>query len=186
VAHTPGTTPDGRPLDIADVDFAQQWFPPSACAGVIDHPPTKGYDLVDGEARAGDPATGDAYVVTLDPAMTFGDVNDDGVTDASLILDCGRGSRAVPVGWVYTLDHGRTAPLARVTLDPDSLPLSGVLDTDLAGLRIQGSTVSSDWVVYVDGDALCCPSKTAAVTWTWTDGDLVAGAPTLSRTRPGS
>jgi hypothetical protein len=103
------------------------------------------------------------------------------VRDVSLVLECTRGSRPIPVGWVYTVDAGRPVALAEVDLDPDSLPLSGVLDTELAAIRIRGANVSTEWVVYLDGDALCCPTTTATVAWTWDGRELSPGAPVVHR-----
>ena len=66
-------------------------------------------------------------------------MNGDGVRDVFRSSSSRhRGSRPIPVGWVYTVDAGRPVALAEVDLDPDSLPLSGVLDTELADIRIRG------------------------------------------------
>lgn len=181
VAHAPGSGGTGRADDIRTIDFADLTFPRTACAGVIDRPPAGGYPLVDGEARSPEATPDDAYVVSLSPSLSYGDVDGDGAPDAALILECDHGSRPIPVGWIYSVAGGRPVPLARVDLDPDALGLRGVLDTELADMHFEGSTLVTDWVVYLDGDALCCPTRTASVTWSWTDGALTPGAPQVAR-----
>lgn len=181
VAHAPGTGSPGGTTDIRTIDFADLTFPRTACAGVIDRPPTGGYPLVDGEARSPEASVDGAYVVHLAPSLSYGDIDGDGVPDAALILECDHGSRPIPVGWIYSVAGGRPVPLAQVDLDPDALRLRGVLDTELAAMRFDGPALVTDWVVYLDGDALCCPTRRASVTWTWTDGALTPGAPQMTR-----
>jgi hypothetical protein len=175
----------GRSGSIRAVDFADLTYPTSVCAEVIDRPPSGGFELVDGEAHAGEDAADGPYRVRLRPDRSFGDVNGDGHEDAALVLECSRGGQPVPTGWIYTRDGSGPRPLAGVDLGPDSLPITGVLDTSLTNVRIRGTSVVTDWDVYLDGDALCCPSKTAVVVWSWTDGGLVPGDPTLTRSAPG-
>ena len=172
--------------DIRSVDLAELTYPTSVCADIIDEPPRSGFRLRDGEVHADEDAANGPYSVVLRPARSFGDVNGDGLEDAALVLECSRGGQAVPMGWIYTLDGSGPRPLAGVSLDPDALPTSGVLDTSLTNVRISGAKVITDWDVYVDGDALCCPTRTAVVIWAWTDGGLTPGEPTLSRAHAGS
>lgn len=181
VSHSPGP----RPNDIRDIEFADFTFPRTACGSVIDRPPPGGYQLVDGEARSPNPTADDSYVVSLSPTVSYGDVDSDGVRDAALILECDHGSRPIPVGWIYSIAGGRPVPLARVDLDPDALGLRAVLDTELAAIRFEGSTLVTDWVIYLDGDALCCPTRSALVAWTWVDGALTPAAPQVTRTLSG-
>jgi hypothetical protein len=181
VGHPNGGTREGS---VHTVDLDDLNYPSSVCADVIDRPPRAGYDLEDGKARSA-PDDPDPYVVTLRPARSFGDVNDDGHDDVAVVLECGHESQPVPIGWIYTVDGSGPRPLAQVVLDPDDLPLSDVLDTSLRTVRITGSKVVTDWSVYLDGDALCCPTKTATVSWTWTNGLLAPGAPIITRTDAG-
>ena len=181
VAHTPGTSSTGTATDIRTIDFAELTFPRTACAGVIDRPPAGGYPLVDGEARSPEVSAEGTYVVHLAPSVSYGDIDGDGASEAALILACDHGSRPIPVGWIYSIAGGRPVPLAQIDLDPDALRLRGVLDTELATMRFDGPTLVTDWVVYLDGDALCCPTRSATVTWTWTDGALTPGAPQVTR-----
>lgn len=181
VSHSPGP----RANDIRDIEFAELTFPRTACGSVIDRPPPGGYQLVDGEARSPNPTADDSYVVSLLPSVSYGDVDGDGVRDAALILECDHGSRRIPVGWVFSIAGGRPVPLAQVDLEPDALGLRAVLDTELAAMRFEGSTLVTDWVVYLDGDALCCPTRSASVAWTWTDGALTPAAPQVTRTTSG-
>lgn len=171
---------------IRTVDFADLTYPTSVCSDVIDDPPRGGFQLTDGEAHAGEDEADGPYTVQLRQPRSFGDVNGDGHEDAALVLTCSRGGQPVPMGWIYTADDSGPRPLAGVELDPDSLPITGVLDTSLSSVRIAGATVVTDWDVYLDGDALCCPAKTAVVVWTWTDGHLTPGTPMLTRTTPDS
>jgi hypothetical protein len=184
VSHPGGPTTEAG--DIRSVDFADLTYPTSVCADIIDEPPRGGFQLRGGEVHADEDAANGPYSVALRPSRSFGDVNGDDHEDAALVLECSRGGQAVPMGWIYTLDGSGPRPLAGVTLDPDSLPITGVLDTSLTNVRISGATVMTDWDVYVDGDALCCPTKTAVVVWTWTDGGLTPGAPMLTRSPSGS
>ena len=128
-------------------------------------------------AAAVDAAPRTADVEALAPAMVAVTATDKGTSvhasgiviavntdrNAALVLTCSRGGQPVPMGWIYTVDDSGPRPLAGVGLDPDSLPITGVLDTSLTSVRITGSTVVTDWEVYVDGDARCCPAKTAVV-----------------------
>ena len=170
---------------IRTVDFADLTYPTSACFDVIDDPPARGFPLVDGQVRATEDEEAGPYTVTLRPERSFGDVDGDGDEDAALILECSRGGQAVPMGWIYTVGVAGPQPLAGVVLDPDSLPITGVLDTSLTTLRIAGPTVTTGWDIYLDGDALCCPSKRASVTWSWTEGGLTPGPPTIARSDAG-
>ena len=170
---------------VRSVDFADLTYPTSVCADVIDHPPSGGFQLTDGWARSDESDADSPYTVQLRPARSFGDVDGDGREDVALVLECGRGSQPVPMGWIYTSDATGPRPLTGVDLDPDSLPVSGVLDTSLSSLRIADRTVVTDWDVYLDGDALCCPSKSAVVVWTWVDGQLTPGEPLLTRASTG-
>jgi hypothetical protein len=177
VSHAGG--PTSETTTIRSVDFADLTYPTSVCGEVIDQPPRGGFHLVDGVARADQLAPSGPYSVELWPSRSFGDVNDDGHEDTALVLDCSRGGQAQPMGWIYTLDDSGPRPLAGVVLDRELLPITGVLATSLTELRIGASTVITDWDVYLDGDARCCPTMTAVVAWTWTDGGLTPGTPTL-------
>lgn len=175
----PSARPSSGPLQVRDIDFAGFTFPSSACAGVIAKPPVDGYALVDGTVRSGAPTDEGSYGVRLATSRSFGDVNGDQVEDVTLILECDRGNRPIPVGWVYTVADGAPRALARISLDPDTLPLRWVLDAELDSLRIEGATVVSTWDVYLDGDAICCPTSSATVTWNWGPDSLMADAPVL-------
>ncbi len=172
--------PGNGPSRVRDIDFAGFTFPSSACAGVISDPPVQGYELVDGTVRSGTPTDGRSYGVRLAASRSFGDVNGDQVEDVTLILECDRGNRPIPVGWVYTVTDGVVQALARISLDPDTLPLRWVLDAELDSLRIEGSTVLSTWDIYLDGDAICCPTSAATVVWHWESDALIADAPVLT------
>lgn len=175
----------GRGGSIRSIDLAHLTYPTSTCADVIDDPPSSGFALVDGEARATADDPSGPYTVTLTPDRSYGDINADGHDDAAVIIACSRGGQPVPVGWIYTVDEAGPRPLAGVALGRDALPITGVLDTSLTDLRITGSRVTSGWDVYLDGDALCCASKHASVTWTWIDGRLTPGPPTITSTAAG-
>jgi hypothetical protein len=170
---------------IRTVDFAELTYPTSVCADIIDDPPRGGFQLHEGTVHADEDGSRGPYTVALRPTRSFGDVNADGHEDTALVLECSRGGQPVPMGWIYTVDDSGPRPLAGVALDRDALPITGVLDTSLISVRISGRSVLTTWDVYLDGDALCCPTETASVTWTWTDGGLTPGAPTLAGTEPG-
>ncbi|MCX7620530.1 MAG: hypothetical protein N2037_06760 [Acidimicrobiales bacterium] len=160
----PGTASPGSriaPQAIREVDFANFTFPTDSCGDIFESAPVEGYPLTNGEAHRGTPADPDFYAVYLRNDISYGDLDDDGVEEAVVILDCTPGNRPFGFGsvWRATQDGGasRAAKIESAGVDP------GRGELRIYEATISGGAVEVTWQVFGADDASCCPSELATI-----------------------
>ena len=111
----------------------------------------RSYPLVDGEYSLGDPAVvGYASVALLD-TFAFGDLNNDGVNDAAVLLAENYGGTGVFVSVNAVVNEGGS-PLHAASYMIDDRP-------QVETLEIRGDEIYLEAVVHGPNDPGCCPSQ---------------------------
>jgi hypothetical protein len=102
--------------------------------------------------------------------VVYGDVTDDGSTEAAVVARCAAGAGSPPSAlFVYTADfEGRPRILATLVRPEEDLLLTSVVIED--GLVVATGTGYSRQDV-----PRCCPDRTVRATWQW-DGNRLAPA----------
>jgi hypothetical protein len=167
---------------IRAVDFGDVAQPGSACSDGLRYAPPTAIDVAGGVSQVLDLAQ--LTQLTVDPEVTYGDLDGDGADEAVVHVTCAYGANgSIDSLHVWGLDGDRLVHVAG--LDEPGASSSGGLPPAVEGVSASDEGVTVTWSHYADGDANCCPSEQARLTYTL-DGDRLepAGDPVISAVRP--
>ena len=167
-----GTTSTTGAAAIQDIDFANFTYAPDTCGDDTEREPFV--------VRAGTGSSASGANLTVEfTKVAYGDVTDDGIEDAVVLVGCNAGGNA---SWVFPLvytvdDAGKPERLGILTAD-------GREERQVLSASISDGQIVTDEAVFLPDDARCCPSATGATIWEWDGSAFVvvnsteAGGPT--------
>jgi hypothetical protein len=115
--------------------------------------------------------------------VVYGDLDGDGRDEAALVVDCSNGGGTADGVLAYAqvifTAAGKSLRVVDV-LTPQQPSRSNRLPTLLTVEIVRGKVVAREaW--YGAHDGTCCPSGRTTTIWTYRDGALRAGTPTVER-----
>jgi hypothetical protein len=171
------------PQAIRSVDFGNVAQPGSACSNGLRFSPPGEVPVVDGRSQVLDLAQ--LTQIVVDPNVAYSDLDGDGADEAVVHVTCSYGANGLEdTVEVYGVDGGDPVRLAAIDEPPSDL--AGDLPPTVQGVDTSGGQVVVTWSQYADGDARCCPSEQAQVSYELADEDELAavGDPVVGAAQP--
>jgi hypothetical protein len=167
---------------IRAVDFGDVAQPGSACSDGLRFAPPSAIDVSGGVSQVLDLAR--LTQLTVDPEVTYGDLDGDGAEEAVVHVTCAYGANgSIDSLHVWDVDGDRLVHVAG--LDEPGASASGGRPPAVEDVSASDDGVTVTWSHYADGDANCCPSEQARLTYTLDGNRLEAqGEPVISPVRP--
>ncbi len=167
---------------IRAVDFGDVAQPGSACSDGLRFAAPTAIDVAGGVSQVLDLAQ--LTQLTVDPEVSYGDLDGDGADEAVVHVTCAYGANgSIDSLHVWDVDGDRLVHVAG--LDEPGASTSGGLPPAVEGVSASDEGVTVTWSHYADGDANCCPSQQARLTYELDGNRLVAvGDPVVSPARP--
>ena len=123
------------------------------------------YHFTDGQYQKGDPSSPDFADLRLLDFMPFGDLNEDGVDDAAVLIAENYGGTGVFVS-VYAMLNENGQPRQAASYAIDDRP-------QINALEIRNGEIFLDAVVHGPSDPLCCPASPVTRTFRLMGASLV-------------
>jgi hypothetical protein len=155
---------------IRAVDFGDVPQPGSACSEGLRATPPREIPVAAGSSRVLDLAK--LTQLTVDPEVTYGDLDGDGAEEAVVHVTCAYGANgATDSIHVWTLRGDELVHLAGLS-EPTDEAVAGALPSSLQDVAAADGGVTVTWTRYAPGDPNCCPSEQARLTYEL-DGDTL-------------
>lgn len=163
--------PPSDPQAIRAVDFGGIAQPGSTCSNGLRFAPPGRIPVSDGRSQVLDLAQ--LTQLLVDPNVSYADVDGNGSEEAVVHVTCTYGANgSEDTVDVWALEGDEPVVLASVEEPPDSL--DSELPSKVQGVDVSGDRVVVTWSQYADGDANCCPSQQARVSYALDGDELTA------------
>jgi len=158
---------------IRAVDFGEVPQPGTACSEGLRFTPPRDIPVAAGSSQVLDLAK--LTQLTVDPEVTYGDLDGDGADEAVVHVTCAFGANgATDSIHVWKVEGDQLVHLAGLS-EPTDQATAGALPSALEGVAAGDDGVTVTWTRYAAGDPNCCPSEQARMTYAL-DGDTLAPA----------
>jgi hypothetical protein len=168
---------------IRSVDFGDVAQPGSACAKGLRFTPPGSIPVTGGSSQVLDLAS--LAQLTVDPEVSYSDVDGDGRDDAVVHVTCSYGANGTEDSvQVWSLEGARLVHVAGLDR-PGADVTSGGLPPAVQSVAADGDRVVVTWSAYDDDDPRCCPSLQTRAGYELDGDELVpVGDPVTTPARP--
>ncbi|HLM29577.1 MAG TPA: hypothetical protein VK360_06610 [Acidimicrobiales bacterium] len=167
---------------IRSVDFGDVAQPGSACAQGLRFTPPASIPVTGGTSQVLDLAS--LTQLSVDPEVSYGDVDGDGRDDAVVHVTCSFGANGAEDSvHVWSLEGDRLIHVAG--LDQPGADMGDGLPPIVQSVAAEGDRVVVTWAAFDDDDPRCCPTLETRAGYVLDGDELVpVGDPVTTPARP--